>query len=223
MKSLSDIIYQATQFLSNSVAPGCHFPPGFRFTHGAQLAYVLVLDGSGSMDCPDYPPSRFAAAKQAAVGFLRKCVEQSPDALVGVVFYGSAATVTSPLLPARSRQHQLLRAIEDGEIIGSTDIPAGLFAAGQELVAGGAGLNPAILLLTDGHSNIGTDPVGAATQLKQAGIRLDIIGIGGSPSQVNEHELKQMASVFEGQLRYWFIRDNATLVRKFEALALGKV
>jgi hypothetical protein len=73
----------------------------------------------------------------------------------------------------------------------------------------------------DGHDD--GDPVRAAEQLKQAGIRLDIIGIGGSPSQVNEHELKQMASFFEGQLRYWFIRDTATLVRKFEALALGKV
>lgn len=223
MKSLSEIIYHARQLMSQPFTVNHPFSPGFIFKPTGRLAYELVLDVSGSMEASDYPPSRFAAAKKAAIGFLQKCAEQTPDALVGVVFYGSEATVAARLLPARSHQDQLLRAIEDGEIAGSTDIPSGLLAAGNEFVAGGAGLNPAIVLLTDGHSNSGTDPVGAATQLKRAGIRLDIIGIGGSPSQVNEHELKQMASVFEGQLRYWFIRDNATLVRKFEALALGKV
>jgi len=40
---------------------------------------------------------------------------------------------------------------------------------------------------------------------------------------VNEAQLKKVASVLEGQLRYWFIRDTPSLVRRFEALALGKV
>ena len=105
----------------------------------------------------------------------------------------------------------------------ATNIGAGLITAGRELMALGAAVSPAIVLLTDGHSNTGPDPVQVASQLKAMNVRLDIIGIGGSPSQVNEADLKQMASILDGQLRYWFIRDKTTLVRKFEALALGKL
>ena len=52
---------------------------------------------------------------------------------------------------------------------------------------------------------------------------IDVIGIGGSPADVNEAQLKQVASVVDGKLRYWFIRDVGSLQRRFEALALGRV
>ena len=221
--SLRNMLNQARRFLSSEISDDYRFPPGLHFASCGRLAYELVLDASPSMEDDDYPPSRFAAAKQAATGFLQKCAEQTPEALVGVIFYAASAAVAAPLLPARTHSRQLRQAIDAGEIEMATNIGAGLITAGQELMALGAAVSPAIVLLTDGHSNTGPDPVQVASQLKAMNVRLDIIGIGGSPSQVNEAELKQMASILDGQLRYWFIRDTTTLVRKFEALALGKL
>ena len=50
-----------------------------------------------------------------------------------------------------------------------------------------------------------------------------IIGIGGSPDEVDEPTLKRMASVVRGERRYWFIRSVGELVQRFEALALREV
>ena len=222
-KSLREILNQAKRFFVGPIYDEVHFPPGFHFGTRGRFACELLLDASPSMEDDDYPPSRFAAAKQAATRFLETCVEQTPDALVGVIFYSESATVAAPLLPAKAQLQQLRRAIGGGEIDSSTNIGAGLIAAEREFFSAGPEISPTVVLLTDGHSNTGPEPVPIASRLKERGIRLDIIGIGGSPSQVNESELKQMASILDGQLRYWFIRDKITLVRKFEALALGRL
>lgn len=217
------MLNQVRSFITNEIPVGPHLPQGFHFASEGRLAYELVLDASPSMDESDYPPTRFRAAKQAATGFVNKCVEQTPEALVGVIFYAESATVASPLLPVKAHCRQLHNAIKLGRINCSTNIGAGLTLAGRELMAAGPAVSPAIVLLTDGHSNTGPSPLGVASQLKNRGIRLDIVGIGGSPSDVNESELKRMASVQEGQRRYWFIRDTTMLVQRFEALALGKL
>jgi len=175
------------------------------------------------MEIEDYLPSRFAAAKQSANGFLERCAEQTPEALVGIIFYSDSAQLCSSLVPAKQNINQLRRALDAGEVSPTTNISAGLLKARDELVAQGADLNPVIVLLTDGHTNAGADPVETASEVKSIGIQIDIIGIGGSPADVNEPELTRMASVVNGQVRYWFIRDPFNLFRKFEALALGKV
>lgn len=221
--SFQHLLNQARHFITGDGFSDSQFRKDFRFASPGRLAYELVLDASPSMDDNDYPPSRFAAAKQAATGFLQKCVAQTPDALVGVIFYAESARIATPLSPSKAQYGQLLSAIESGRIAPATNIGTALITAGQELTAKGVAVSPVVLLLTDGHSNTGPDPVQIASDLKEMGVRLDIIGIGGSPSDVNESELKRMASILEGQSRYWFIRDTHTLVRKFEALALGRV
>ena len=80
-----------------------------------------------------------------------------------------------------------------------------------------------LVILTDGDWNTGGDPEPVAERLKADGIQIDIIGIGGSPEEVNEPCLKRMASVVDGELRYWFIDSVGELVRRFETLALRKV
>ena len=96
------MLNQARRFLSSEISDDYRFPPGLHFASCGRLAYELVLDASPSMQDDDYPPSRFAAAKQAATGFLQKCAEQTPEALVGVIFYAASAAVAAPLLPART-------------------------------------------------------------------------------------------------------------------------
>ena len=78
-----------------------------------------------------------------------------------------------------------------------------------------------IVLLTDGaHNNAGRSPVSVARQLKNAGVIIDCVGIGGGPEDVDEKMLKKIASVgADGRPRYAFIGDNKRLIRKFEELA----
>ena len=60
-----------------------------------------------------------------------------------------------------------------------TNTAAGLTLAGKELSQYNC-QSPRILFLTDGHVNKGGNPEPLAERLKNYGIQLDIIGIGGS-------------------------------------------
>ncbi|MGO8927019.1 MAG: vWA domain-containing protein [Limisphaerales bacterium] len=198
-------------------------PLDYQFGPGGRLAYELVLDSSLSMAVTDFFPWRLTAARQAAKGFVNRCADQTPDALVGVVFYSDSAHVASDLVPVRKCLKELHWAVDSRGIYNASNISAGLTKAGSEFAAKGRDLSPVIVLLTTGPSHLWTNPVKIASKLRAAGIQIDIIGIGGSPTGVNEYKLKRMASVVNGQLRYWFIRDTLTLVHKCETLALGKV
>ena len=80
-----------------------------------------------------------------------------------------------------------------------------------------------VLLLTDGHHCHGCEPLPIAERLKQAGVQIDCIGIGGSPLAVDERLLRQIASInpATGLPRYRFIKDQQTLVTHFRNLASG--
>jgi Mg-chelatase subunit ChlD len=183
----------------------------------------LVVDVSPSMDEPDYPPSRLEGAQKAATRFLNRRREVNPKDLVGIVAFSERAKVIAPPVPVADNFSDLCDAIQSLSTSSCTNIAAGLKLAHREIARVRHPRKPRILLLTDGHSNTGSDPETAASEVKNAGIQLDIIGIGGSPEEVNEPMLKRMASVLEGQRRYWFIRSVGQLVRKFEALALREI
>ncbi len=77
-----------------------------------------------------------------------------------------------------------------------------------------------IILLTDGAHKTGPSPVKTAERLKNSDIVIDCIGIGGSPKDVEEGELKKIASRGQdGRPRYWFIADKGKLVEKYEELS----
>lgn len=77
-----------------------------------------------------------------------------------------------------------------------------------------------IILLSDGEHNGGGCPIKIASQLKNAGVIIDCIGIGGSPASVDEKLLKQIASRdADGTVRYCFIGDQHKLLKKYHNLA----
>jgi hypothetical protein len=77
-----------------------------------------------------------------------------------------------------------------------------------------------IVLLTDGEHNTVLSPVGLAQKLKEAGVVIDCIGIGGSPANVDEKLLKNIASKNkDGSVRYCFIGDKEQLIQKYRQLA----
>ncbi|MBN2588647.1 MAG: VWA domain-containing protein [Sedimentisphaerales bacterium] len=77
-----------------------------------------------------------------------------------------------------------------------------------------------IILLTDGEHLGKGNPVKIADKLKGIGATIDCIGIGGSPMDVDEELLKQIASRNQdGSIRYSFIGDREHLLRKYSSLA----
>ena len=77
-----------------------------------------------------------------------------------------------------------------------------------------------IIMLTDGEHNTGSCPLKVASRLKNAGVLIDCIGIGGSPRNVDEKLLKKIASRnSDGSIRYCFIGDKQQLLKKYESLS----
>ena len=75
-------------------------------------------------------------------------------------------------------------------------------------------------MLTDGEHNGLSNPEKVADRLKNAGVIIDCIGIGGTPNDVDEKLLKKIASRDRnGSIRYCFIGDQQALIRKYETLA----
>ncbi len=183
---------------------------------------VLVLDVSGSMLDDDYKPTRLDGAKTAGCAFVRKLRDVSPESLAGVVSFGDKGKIVCKPLRVGEGLARLEAKVSGLKGDGATNMASGLKLAG-ELISKCSGSGGRIVMLTDGFANEGGDPEPVAQNLKQQGIQLDIIGIGGSPSEVNEKQLKRMASVVGGKKRYWFIRNVPELVKRFEALAMREV
>lgn len=183
---------------------------------------ILLLDVSSSMTKTDYRPSRLAGAKQASLGFIERVAEFNPESAIGVISFSTRARIVSMPVPAENGMYSLKQTMDGLGTDMFTNMPAGLRLS-EKVIQKFNTVSPRILLLTDGHSNVGGSPVQVAEQLKGCGVQIDIIGIGGSPTDVNENELRTMASVVDGETRYWFIKSVGELVQKFENLAIREI
>lgn len=194
---------------SRVIGPG-HTPSG-----DGSRACVLVIDASGSMLDTDWKPSRLGAAKKAAIAFIKRLMQEEPDALVGVVAYGCKAKTVCPLTEARNARalSQEINAICES---GATNIRRGLQAA--LCLLKGERRSCQVVLLTDGHNTNGS-PRKVANELSEFSV-LECVGIGGSPADVDEDLLRSIASSHpDGTKRYRWIGDEEQLVRHFHQLA----
>jgi Ca-activated chloride channel family protein len=159
-----------------------------------QTTIVLTIDVSGSMCSSDIPPSRLEAAEAAAASFINS---QSSSTRIGIVAFSSYAEVvqaptndkTALLGALKSLATGRRTAIGDG-ILASIDtiseIDPGV-AKSQTDSSTGTAPPPVpkgdyapdiVVLLTDGASNTGTDPLDAAQQAADRGVRVYTIGFG---------------------------------------------
>jgi Ca-activated chloride channel family protein len=186
---------------------------------------MLAIDVSGSMAATDVQPSRLAAAKKAASTFVNALPK---DAEVGLVSFSDTAHVNAPL----TRDHGvMLGAIESLRANGGTAIGDGLGLALDQLMARPAdaqGQRPPglIVLLSDGRSNVGTDPMSVTARAKQANIRVDTVGVGQrgvNPmigrqyvGELDEQTLSAIASETGGE--YFYASEAGQLQRIYADL-----
>jgi Ca-activated chloride channel family protein len=160
----------------------------------SQTIIVLAIDVSRSMCATDIAPNRLAAAQQAALAFVQR---QAPGTHIGVVaFAGFAETILAPT----TDQAALRAAIESLTTARRTAIGSGILTAIDTIAEADPGVAPSvprfsgavpptavpagvyapdiIVVLTDGVSNSGPEPVIAAQQAADRGVRVYTIGFG---------------------------------------------
>jgi Ca-activated chloride channel homolog len=215
---------------------------------------VLAMDVSGSMRATDVKPNRVTAAQEAARSF----VAATPRSMrVGVVSFAATASVVQPpthshddVLAAIDRfQLQRGTAIGSGILISlktifptmefdlrgadprraqSLDQPRNPDQAPPKREPPGSYSGAAIVLLTDGQTTTGPDPIEAARMAADRGVRVFTIGVGTTGGEVlgvdgwsmrvrlDEDALKSIANITRGE---YFHAGSATDLKKiYEAL-----
>jgi len=167
--------------------------PGFRGT------VILSLDVSGSMRAMDIKPTRMDAVKDAA----RTFVNAEPQGMrFGIVAFSGAAIIVQTPTTDKAQVRaaierlspQMYTAIGSGLLMALDAIfkkPFGeeAYSAGTPLgpapqdqepapVPPGSNTNAAIILLSDGQSNQGPDPLDAAEKAANLGVRVFTVGVG---------------------------------------------
>jgi len=198
-----------------------------------QAAIMLSLDVSGSMRSQDIAPSRMEASKEAAKAF----VQSLPSRVrVGLTTFGGYAQV---VVPPGSDHQRVTEAIDGLGFVRRTAIGEGLL----EAVAGLPGrVRPApdgtipaqppgprpsavVILLSDGVSNTGIDPLQAAQLAKQQDVTVYTVGVGqpmstgtwtiGGP--LDEETMKEIADITGG--RYFHASSAEGLRDVYRGLA----
>jgi Ca-activated chloride channel family protein len=209
---------------------------------------ILAFDVSGSMAADDLKPTRMEAAKAAAREFVAR---QPPSILTGVVaFSDSGFSIQAPT----SDQAVVLAAINRLAPERGTSIARGIqssistiAAAEADPAAGyytsrspdpapeptrlpkGTYSSSVIVLLTDGENNQLPDPLAAAAQAADFGIRIYTVGIGSAAgttldvegfkvhSQLDEPMLRQISETTDGT--YFAAQDPKALSAIYDGIA----
>jgi Ca-activated chloride channel homolog len=155
---------------------------------------ILAMDVSGSMCSTDIEPTRLHVAQEAATRFVDR---ESTRSRVGIVAFSSFAAIIEPPTTDRQTLVDAIAGLNTGRrtAIGSA-ILASIDAIAEtdprvapSMVDGRPGIAPVpvapgeyapaiIVVLTDGESNSGPDPVVAARQAAERGLRVYTIGYG---------------------------------------------
>ncbi len=211
-----------------------------------RAAVVVVVDMSKSMVATDLQPSRLEVAKQVVREFLR-AVPRS--AKVGLVSFSDYAQV---LVRPTTEHQDVLEALErlqptQATAVGSAILTAvralpGRENAGQELLLGQPGILPApqptpgaeplppgaLLLISDGVSNFGIDPLQAAQVARRFEVKIHTVGVGTPQGSVQTVDgqlvfipfdptgLQQIAAMTGG--RYFYPPTSEDLRRVYREL-----
>jgi len=140
----------------------------------AGVDIIIALDCSKSMLASDVKPTRLEHAKRKIYDLLSMLRGDR----IGLVAFAGTAFLQSPLTLDYGMFHVFLQALTPEFLpIGGTNIPDAINTAISALDAKTA-TEKAIILITDGDSTTG-DPMAAARNAQELGIKLFAIGVGG--------------------------------------------
>src|SRR5258706_11539134 len=139
---------------------------------------MLVTDHSRSMESDDVAPDRLAAAQKAANTF----VDQLPKQVrAGIVAYSTAPDAVQAPSTDRDAVRQIInQQFPDGATATGDALAVALNAITSDSGSSNGGKRPpsAIVLLSDGKTTTGRDPVGVAQLAGQAKVPIYTVALG---------------------------------------------
>jgi len=187
---------------------------------------AILEDISASMGTTDFQPSRLEGGKKGIGHFVRLRARVSPEDRIAIVTFTETAETVLPFTPI-TEIDTIVNKLKILEPQDGTDIRAGLKECKKLFLSSTVSTIrekrfKRVLVLTDGH---GGKPLKVADELKnELNVLVEIIGIAGEPSEVNEKLLRKVATTDpDGFTHYWFIRDTNTLITHYGELATGLV
>jgi Ca-activated chloride channel family protein len=164
-----------------------------------QTTIILAIDVSRSMCSTDIAPNRLEAAKDAAMAFIEK---QGSTTQIGIVAFAGYAELIQPSTTDQEMLEAAIDSLYTGRrtaigtgIVKSLNsiaevdpsvapVLSGQSSANVVPVPEGAYAADIIVLLTDGASNTGVEPVEAAQMAADRGVRVYTIGFGSEDGGV---------------------------------------
>ncbi len=176
---------------------------------------ILAIDVSGSMSADDVWPTRLVAAQAAARALLRTL---PPSVRIGVVAFSDEAH----LVQAPTVEHDnVLFAIDSLQVENGTAIGRGLQAS---LEAVPKGVPAAIILLTDGQTTHGPQPMEIAPLAEKRGIRVYTVAVGTAFGMIrDERGFSAMVGVDEEPLREMALLTGAEHFQASSAPDLSRI
>ena len=140
-------------------------------TRGAEV--MLVLDVSNSMLAEDYSPNRLERAKLA----ISRMVDKLRDDRIGLIVFAGNSFVQLPITTDYVSAKMFLNSISTQSVpVQGTAIGEAIGTAMRSFSAQ-SDKSRAIIVITDGE-NHEDDPVAAASQAAEQGVRVFAIGVG---------------------------------------------
>jgi Ca-activated chloride channel homolog len=220
---------------------------------------ILVMDTSGSMRATDVEPSRIAAAQAAAKAFVADQPRRTHIGVVtfaGTAAVAQAPTDNREEILAAIDRFQLQRATAVGSgilvslkvIFPDTEFDLRSYNPRHDSLRGapldqtrkpekppfkpvpaGSYGSAVIILLTDGQSNTGPDPIESARMAAERGVRIYTVGFGTAQGEslrfdgwsmrvrLNEEALKQIAEMTQGE--YYYAGTATDLKKVYQTLS----
>jgi Ca-activated chloride channel family protein len=149
-----------------------------------QATVMLATDQSGSMQATDVKPSRLEAARSAAKGFVGRLPRQFQ---LGLVAFNSASQLLVPPTSDRKLVNDTIDTLQ----------PEGGTAIGTAIETSLSGLRPVlserqgrkgppaiVVLLSDGYSTTGPDPLKVARQARKLKVPVNTVALGTEAATV---------------------------------------
>jgi Ca-activated chloride channel family protein len=150
-----------------------------------QATVLLVTDRSGSMTATDVAPDRLTAARAAANRFLDKVPSR---VRVGAITFNQGVTVLQSPTTDRDSLREALKGITPaGSTATGEALAVALASARKPATAGTKPPPAAIVLLSDGKSVRGRDPVGVAQEAGKAKVPIYTVSLGTDTGTIQTH------------------------------------
>ncbi len=142
---------------------------------------ALALDISASMQAADFPPNRLEALKELAAALVRR----SGSDRIALYAFGKHVFTQTPLTTDNGALAGMIESLAFESInhaeSGGTALGDALLAAADGLLRQRVeGRDQVIVLISDGQSNAGADPILAARFVAESDVGLQVLGIGGN-------------------------------------------